>query len=462
MRPILLSSIIALAAIPGTARGQLTLHDALVEADHNAFANRAAAGAVRTQSAQAIAPLKGILPRLELEAGYVRTTDPIGTFGSTLKQRSIAQSDFAPARLNFPDAVGNYQTGIVAQLPVFNADAWAGRRAASLAADATRASEQWAIVSTRVDVVKAYYGVVLAAERIATLEIATRAAHAHVAQARSMTAQGLVTASDALLASVREGDVETRLVEAHGALTTARRQFAAALGREGAQLPSDITLSSMPSSDRIRDVTASDTLERLVHMDERADVRAASTGLDAANADLRRARTAYLPRVNTFARYDWNSSARPYGGEKSWTAGVMATWSVPGSVAELAEMQMARGRLATSQAQAAGAEAQARVDVEQSRVALAVALTRLTIAERSVAQSAEAHRIVSKKYGGGLATIVELLDAQATEIQSALALSHARYGAIVAAAERRRAIGGDPASLAALDQPARVATQSPE
>ena len=40
--------------------------------------------------------------------------------------------------------------------------------------------------------------------------------------------------------------------------------------------------------------------------------------------------------------------------------------------------------------------------------------------------------------------MVELLDAQAAETQSALALSQARWGAIVAAAERRRALGLDP------------------
>ena len=50
--------------------------------------------------------------------------------------------------------------------------------------------------------------------------------------------------------------------------------------------------------------------------------------------------------------------------------------------------------------------------------------------------------------------MVELLDAQAVETGSALALSAARYGAIAAAAERRQALGGDPATLATLDDAA--------
>ena len=91
------------------AAAQQTLADALRAADRGAFGNRIAAGAAHAASAQALAPLRGILPSVRVEAGYVRTTDPIGAFGSTLRQRTITQADFAPDRLNYPSAVGNYQ-----------------------------------------------------------------------------------------------------------------------------------------------------------------------------------------------------------------------------------------------------------------------------------------------------------------------------------------------------------------
>ena len=70
---------------------------------------------------------------------------------------------------------------------------------------------------------------------------------------------------------------------------------------------------------------------------------------------------------------------------------------------------------------------------------------------------------MERRYGGGLATVAELLSAQATETGSALALANARYGVITAAAERRQALGGDPGELAArLDQVmVRVAGTAP-
>lgn len=437
-----------LVAVP--ARAQLTLGEAFRQADQSAYSNRIAAGSAATQQAQTLAPLKGILPSLRFEAGYVRTTDPIGVFGTTLRQRTVSQANFDPQRLNYPGALSNYQTGIVVEQPLFNADAWTGRRAAVRAAGATRAQEEWTRLSTRVDVVRAYYGAVLAVERATTFQSAARAAHSHVTQAEAMVRQGLVTKSDALLASVRAGDIDAQLAEAEGGAATARRQLAVLLGREGGDLPPELAAPThLPSSERIRAVVARDTAADVVA--PRADLRAADEGLAAARADALRARSAYLPRLNSFARYDWNSADRPYGGDRNWTVGVMASWSPFAGASELADIQATAGRVQSTEAQAEAARANARLDAEQTRTALVVALTRLEIAERAAAQSAEAHRIVGRKYDGGLASVTELLDAQAAETQSALALSQARWGTIVAGAERLRALGRDPGSLQSLD-----------
>ena len=174
----------------------------------------------------------------------------------------------------------------------------------------------------------------------------------------------------------------------------------------------------------------------------------ANAGARAASLDLRRAQSLHLPRLNAFARYDWNSASAPYRGDENWSLGVMATWTVFGGAGEWAEKQAAGGRAASARAGLEAARAQAELDVERADNARRVALVRLDVAERGAAQSAEAHRIVSRRYEGGLATVIELLDAAALETGSALALSHARYTGIMAEAEGRRARGQDPALVA--------------
>ncbi|MGH7615622.1 MAG: TolC family protein [Gemmatimonadaceae bacterium] len=454
--PVPRAAVYALAvAVTATApvAAQLSLRDALHAADQTAFGNRAAAGATAAQQAQTVAPLRGVLPALRIESGYLRTTDPVGTFGTALRQRAITPADFDPARLNYPAAVGNYQAGVVLEQPLLNADAWAGRRAAMQARDATVAQQQWTIVTTHADVIRAYYGAVLAAERASTLASASAAAHAHVTQAESMVKDGIATKSDALLAAVRAGEIDIQWADAQGAVRSMAAALQVALGHDPAT--SAVLPALLPPTTRIREVVAPDTVAEPIGV--RADVSAAKLGVDAAQSDALRANSAYAPRLNAFARYDWNSATNLYGGDKNWTVGVMATWSPFGGPAEVADAGAARGREAAARAQADAAVARSRLEADQTRTALVVALTRLEIAERAVVQSAEAHRIIARKYEGGLATIVELLDAQAAETQSALALEQSRAGAIVAAADHRLALGRDPASLAAIEDRSAVA-----
>lgn len=442
------------------AAAQLTLTDAIRTADRSAFGNRAAAAHAAAAAAQSFAPLRGILPSVRFEAGYVRTTDPIGVFGATLRQRAVAPSNFDPERLNYPAAVGNFQGGVIVEQPMFNADAWAGRHAAVRAADASRESADWTRLSMRADVIRAYYAGVLATEHAATLTAAAAAAHAHVAQAEAMVRQGLVTKSDALLASVRAGDVDAQLAEAEGDVVTSRRRLAVLLGgdaRESDTLP--VLPAALPSADRIRAIVAQNTVT--IAPVARADVRAASSAADAARADAMRARLSYAPHINTFARYDWNSPARLYAGDRNWTAGIMASWNVFAGMSDLSDVRATGARAAAAQSESDAATANARLEVERSNIALTVALARLAIAEHAVAQSAEAHRIVARKYEGGLASVVELLDAQAAETQSALALSQSRWSAIAAAADRLLALGRDPAALESLETPGSVVASHP-
>lgn len=438
---------------PVALSAQLTLADALRRADAGATANRLAAGNTAATSAQRLMTLRGVLPTVRVEGGYLRTTDPIDAFGTRLKQRELAEADFDPRRLNFPNAVGNYTGAVVAEQPLINADGWMARRATAHAANASASAAEWTRLSTRVDVIRAYFGAVLATEQIAVLEAASTAAQAHVRQAEAMVRAGMATKSDALLAAVKAGDVEAQRVEAESNAAIARRQLALLIGRGTS---SDTVLPPrLPSSAAVRRLALDDTLDALSNA--RADVEAARMSADAARADVQRARSTYLPRLNAFARYDWNSPQRVYGGERSWTLGVLASWSLFDGASQLAETQAASARLEIATAAASGAVDLARLETERALFTLRSALVRLELAERSVTQSAEAHRIVTRKYEGGLATVAELLDAAAVETQSDLAFSNARFATIVATAERRRALGRDPGTLTQLENGA-VAT----
>jgi outer membrane protein TolC len=159
-----------------------------------------------------------------------------------------------------------------------------------------------------------------------------------------------------------------------------------------------------------------------------------------------------LPRLNSFGRLDWNSGSTPYGGDEAWTIGVAVTWTPFSGGSELAERKAAAGRREAAVALAEAAEARAALEASEAEEAVRAALERLDIAERAVLQSAEAHRIVTRKYAGGIATVVELFDAVAAETGSRLAFEQGRFDVVTAVAARRQARGLDITPLEELDR----------
>lgn len=452
------------------AQTPLRLSDALAEAQIRAFANRQARANAEAEQARAGLPLKGILPSARVEAGFVRTTDPIGAFGTLLRQRQVTPAAFDPARLNTPSPINNVQGGVVLEVPVVNADALIGWRAARTAARATQAAADWAHFDVRHQVVRAYYGAVLAEEKVRMIAAAQYAAAAGVRQVERMVQQGLVTKADALQASVRAADVAAQLSAARHDATTAAQQLALLLGRSSTAASTNIQLpDSLPADSALRAMIASlavhttaDNASREQQAASRADVEAATLGLDAARLDARRAGATLLPRVNGFARYDWNSATTLYAGRPNWTVGVVASWSLFGGGSELADVAGARARASMATVGQEAARAQAGLEADHTQRALKVALERLDLMTQAASQSREALRLVDKRYAGGLATIAELLAAETSATGAGLQQAAARYDVIVAAAAHRLAIGADPGQLAALDTtPSGAANTSP-
>ena len=433
-----------LLAAPAQAQRPVTLAEALARADRHAYGNRAARAARDLQAAERDRTLQGLLPSVKAEAGWMRTTDPMTAFGFQLRQRSVTQASFSPDRLNHPAAINNFGTGFVAEVPLINPEVWLGRRAAAAATQAAAASAQWTRNQAQLDVVQAYFGGVLMREQVSALEAGLAAAQSHVRRAQSLLEQGMVTRSDLLLAEVRTGEVEAQLLAARGGAALATRRLALAFGT-----PDDTALvlpAALPDPDLLTPLLRADSGVT------RADVQAARLGQEAGRRDVSRATALWLPRLNSFGRLDWNTADAPFGNRASWTVGVMVSWSLFGGGNELVERRAAQARAARAAAMAEAATAQARLEHAERRNDLDVAMATLRIAARAVQQAGEAHRIVTRKYEGGLATVTELLEASALETRARVEHGAARYRVISAIAAWRVALGYDVTDLTVLDR----------
>lgn len=446
MRPI--PVLLALALLPAalTAQQPVSLRQALARADSTAFPNRVAGAQVARADADRTAALAGVLPSARMEAGYMRSNDPLVAFGFLLRQRDVSAASFDPALLNNPAARGDMQAGFAAELPLINLDAWSGRTAASHAAGAEAARAEWTRLGVQVQVTEAWAGAVVARERVRMLQSLHAAASAHVRQAGRMAEQGLVTRSDVLRASVHEGEMEAQLEAARGEREMALRSLALAMGT-----PDDTTLTVPDSLPGVLLPSQGPNTDSL-----RSDLRAAHLAQAAAEAGADRAGRAMLPRLNAFGRYDWHDPTTPFGGQGMWTAGVQFSWSPFTSAREVAARGAARAGAVAARAAVAQAEAAAELEVARARIRVRVAERSLAIADRAVVQGTEAHRIVTRQYEGGLVGISDLLDAAATETATRLGLARARFELVASQAALLRAEGQDLTPLVvALEGPGR-------
>lgn len=460
------TALLAIASIvaPSTSPAQRppTLADALAEADRHAFANRRAQATANEARARAVLPLRALVPTARVESGLLRTTDPIGAFGATLRQRAVTPAAFDPARLNDPAAVSTIATGIVVDVPLVNTDAWAARRAARAAADALKASTAWTATTVHAQVVRAWFGIALADARTMALADAQAAADATVRQVGALVRQGLVTHADELQARVHAGDMAAATLAARLDVQNARRQLGLLLGRDdgeplavSAVLPADSVLRRLATDDTSSAGTFTTSAARAER--ERSDVQMATLGAEAARYDARRAYAGWMPRLNGFARQDWFAATTPLGAKPNWTIGVMGSWSLLANPAERADAAMATARARAASADSAATLAAARLDVRVARSALQLALQRLDLAALAAREATEAQRLVAKRYLGGLATIAERLGADATATNATVGHAAAIYALVDALVEWRRASGADPSVLAVLDAP-RIST----
>lgn len=401
----------------------LSLQEALDETARSGFAPQISRARTAESSAQELASWRGLLPTVRAEGGWMTTDDPLSAFGTSLRQRNVSMASFDPARLNDPPRTSGWNAAVVAEVPLVNLDAWAGRAAAAKATAASksrgRAEELQAFSTTT----RAYAGAVLASAAVRAWEDALTAARSHGAQAEAGHQEGVALRADLLLAQVRSSEIEASLIKARADSTLALRGLAFAMGSEIA--PSG-ELERLPDAATLRNAMAA-----LEAGSEKPLVEAAHNASTAAQLDADRAGFALLPRVNGMARMDWNGADQPFAEDGSWTVGVMASWTLH-ATGEAGDHAAARARLE----QARTGEAMARAQVALAEASLqsdfTVSLRRMDIADSALSQAIEAHRLTSRRYQEGLSTMAEVLQAAAMETSARISLEQARHDAFLA------------------------------
>ncbi len=214
-----------------------------------------------------------------------------------------------------------------------------------------------------------------------------------------------------------------------------------------------IELASRPE-----DVLAADTLGtplapaatgRLVGqaLQQRPDVLAAATRVQAADASTGAARGAWWPQIDLVANFNYNNPNSRY---QPITKDFLGTWDVNLTMmfdiwnwgGTSSRVEQAEALLRQSQLQQQQMQENVSLEVNRAALNLSKAREKLSVAHLAVSQAEENLRILSDKYRAGLATSTDLLDAEVSLVSSQTQLSGAQVEVAIARAMLTRATGG--------------------
>lgn len=420
------TSLLVLAA--AAAEAELTVAEAISAAlqDNPGLA----AGRARVESRRAEARARALagLPTLSVSGLATATNDPLVVFGMRLQERSVAASDFDPARLNSAEVIGALGAAAQASLPVYAGGRLTADRGASAARAAAEEAEQRARrQQLALAVVAAYFGARVAEEALAAAREALEDAREIERLVAARVAQDMQQRSEAARASAFRAKAEAELVAAQQRAGDARDELALLVGdgAHSARLASPLA----PEGPAPEESSAR----------ERPDVAAARQQELAARAEVAVARSAGYPQVGVQVR-----GGALWGGGSALgafaTAGLEARWDLL-SPTRGAQVEAAQGAAAAAAAQRRWTELQAEVDLVKARRATRLTRARAAAAREALDAARAARDLSRARHREGLLPLTDLLDAETALTAARLTLLEARLAERMGWAQLQRALG---------------------
>jgi outer membrane protein len=408
----------------------------------------------RSQIEQAEAALRQAegnkLPRLNLSLTATRSNDALNAFGMKLGQRNATFGDFGagefnplnanvlsvePRDLNHPDAVNNFNTRVELLVPVYNGGMVQSYvDTAKAYVRAAQSGDQVARQQIAKHVLMAYEGVHTARAYIKLAEEARSAAEEYVRISDKLHKQGMVVKSDVLSAKANLEDVKVKVVEAKNGEAAALNQLALLMGKS-LDDPLDV---GEPVTPKLLSGNATDL--RAQALNEHAGLRALRNQVEGAGAQVGAARAGKKPQFNVMLRQDWNDKNLGLDASSYTVAGVLS-WAAFDGGSTNAAIDRAQAQRSELAAKLRQAEDGVGYQVTEARRKALEAEEKIVAREAGQEQAREAQRLVKKRYENGVATLIEVLGAQAQLDKANADLVAARYELAVNRAELKRAVG---------------------
>jgi outer membrane protein TolC len=355
----------------------------------------------------------GIVPQVSLIGQSSHTTNPMWAFGTRLNQEAITAQDFDPGRLNNPDGITNFGSGVNMTWPVYDSgQTYYGIQQASLGHEAARLFSDRTRHQVIAETIMAYIGVLFAREYQQVVRQTLETAQAHLKLVQSRFEGGFVAKSDLLRAQVHIADLEQQFSEAKSRTDIAGCRLNVAMGVRDLQ---EFTLSTpLKAEAQVKDDIETWTAKAL---ERRPDLKLLTAQKEIAKKEIEKSKAARYPSLNLSGNYEINSEDFS-GTATNYTVGALVSIPLFTGGRISARINEARISLRQINARCHSLEQQICGEVRQAFFKAQSAWERIRVTAAAVGQSKESLRIVKNRYNSGLFTITDLLDAQVLVQQS--------------------------------------------
>jgi outer membrane protein TolC len=253
--------------------------------------------------------------------------------------------------------------------------------------------------------------------------------------------QGIALQNDVLKLELHKANLQQNIVDVQGAIDIATFNLALMLG-----LATD-TKINLNESLRTSSRTIAQTDELIIEaLQNRYEIKANQYRQQASKKAIEISKSYYYPVINAGANYDYNlPNQRVFPQENAfkgtWFAGITASYNLVNLYSAKDLVREQKVNYQQTMCLNAMSEDAVKMDVNANASAYHTALQKITLANKSIDQATENQRIMQTRYTNQIATLTDLLEADALFSQAQLNLINANADAEIAYAKLQKSIG---------------------
>lgn len=351
--------------------------------------------------------LSGFLPKISVSHTGFYTNDPLNSFGFKLQQKVVTQADFNPILLNNPDEMYHFNTKFSIQQPILNFDVFSARKALKEKIKATEYQKQFAEEMLAVEIKNAYTNLQFLYEAKKAVQKGISAYQEVLRNTQNMEKQGYAKPSDVLMVQVGLTEVQNREIEIDNNISNLSDYLSWLMGKDSVEI-------YIPTEALTQNVLFS---ENSNFSENRADILAMKSGLEAQNKMVSMNKKELLPRLNAFGEYNLNDKDIVGFGANGFMVGLSLSWDIFNGNETFNKIKQSKISVEKSQTEMQLYIEKNQLELQKSKRDLTSNQAKIQLAKTAKEQAGESLRIFENRYTQGLEKTSDLLVSQATDLE---------------------------------------------